>query len=137
MEKKNNSFGVRELGILMLGAGVLLFALIALHFYVTQVLPHTGNRGGFDAYCQSWDKSTVVITVNNYGSESITDANVYVNEKLACQLSDIPPGSSDICKAEVEGNAPVFRVVAITSGGRKLKDAGVCPMYEVVHPVVD
>ncbi len=132
MVEKNNGLGAREIGLLMLG-GVLLLALIALHFYVTEVLPHTGGGGGFGAYCQSWDRNTVVVTVNSYG-EHIKEANVYMNDKLACQLKDIPPNSSDVCKASVEGNVGVYRVMAATSSGKKLKDAGVCAMYGAVKP---
>ncbi len=36
-----------------------------------------------------------------------------------------------VCKAGVDTNAPVFRVIAIMSSGRKLKDAGVCLMYKM------
>ncbi len=93
------------------------------------------------AYCQSWDKNTVVITVENYGGEGIEEANVYVDDRLACQLKAIPPNSSDVCMASVGGNATaVYRVVAVTSSGKEMKDAGVCVMYEVPlapRPVTD
>jgi hypothetical protein len=127
---------IKDIGLLLLGSGVLLLALMALHFYVTEVLPHTG-RAHFGAYCQSWDKNTAIITVNNYGNETISEANVYVDGTLACQLKDIPPSSSDICRATVDTNAPLFRVVAVTVSGKKLKDAGICVMYEIAHPVTE
>ncbi len=134
MVREEKKLGVKDIGLLMLGAGVLLLALIALHFYATEVLPHIGEGARFGAYCQSLDEKTAIITVNNYGDEDIVEANVYVNNKLACQLDDIPSNSSDVCAAAVDKNTVVFRVLAVTASGKKLKDAGVCWMYEVVRP---
>ncbi len=124
---------ILSIGLFLLGLGALIFALLAVHFYIVEVLPHISQHTGLGTYCQMYKPGEAIITVNNYGTEGIKEASIYLNGKLACKLSEIPPGSSDICKAKAEGNTTnTFRVIAVLENGRKLKDAGICPEYTLV-----
>lgn len=120
---------LRDVGLALLGSAALIVALIALHFYVTEVLPNVGRSGFLSAYCQVWGERTAVVNVSNHGSDEIVEANVYVDGRLACQLRGIPARSTDVCKATAEENVAVFRVVALTSRGERIKEAGVCVRY--------
>ncbi len=114
----------------LLGSAAIIVALIALHFYVTEVLPNIGEKAGISAYCTRVDGNAVVhVSVWGGRAENVV---VRMGEE-ECHLGDLSEGSSDVCV--FTGASPTERyVVTALVGGKEVRRGDVCTVSVPVAP---
>ena len=122
---------VRDLGLLLLGTGVFILAVVALHFYLTQILPASQSYR-INAFCVDMGDKYVV-RIWNYGSTEFRSVIVRTGDKNLCSFPSIPPGSSQVCILDVNEELVPFEVSGII-GGRTITYSDVCRRVEVVVP---
>ena len=123
---------IRSLGLLLLGAGVFILSLLALHFYLTKVLPFSGVERSFSTFCEDLN-GVYAIRIENFGTQPLSDVNVFIKCKLACHFDEINPGGSDVCLYEGNNETVVYKVRAFV-GKKKVEVGDVCHRV-LVRPV--
>ena len=126
---------IRGVGLLLLGAGVLLFAVIALHFYIMRVLPSiTGPQ--LSASCRELN-GQYVIRVANYGRGAFSSVKVEVDGNVVCEYEVLHSGNTEVCVVrDVGDGTKVFRVSG-TYNGQTSVTSGVCYRVVVSSPALD
>ena len=118
------NISARDLGILLLGVGVLVFSLVLAHFYLTEILPQQ-KRPYLTAYCL-FDKNKPLLYIQNNGSVVLKDVGVHHGNSELCHYTELPPGSSVICDLK---KGVSWVEVSGLSGSQKVMKAVVCRGY--------
>lgn len=90
---------VSKIGILMIGAALLVIAGIAVHFYIVfiQRVPPPSPPSPFNAYCTH---GAIIVHAN----QELRDVRVLDNRSnQVCGFEKIPAGSEELCMVEDRG----------------------------------
>jgi len=121
---------LKDVGLLLLGAGALIVALVVAHWYFVEVLPRMHAEPGLHAWC-SVEGNTAFVQIN--ASENVQNVVVNIAGK-ECRYDTMYPGTTQVCTAEVNGTT-VF-TVTYEHRGRKVEESDVCRVVKTI-PVID
>ncbi len=125
---------IKDVGLLLLGTGVLIVALVVAHWYFFEVLPRMHAEDGIHSWCDV-RKGTAIV---NLRAEGVKAENIEVNigEKM-CTYDTMYPGTHQVCTADVDTNKPITYSLKYKIGERTFEESGTCTVFEPVRPVID
>ncbi len=125
---------IKYVGLLLLGTGVLIVALVVAHWYFFEILPRMHAEDGVHSWC---NVRKGVATVN-LRADGVNVENVEVNVGgTRCTYETMYPGTHQVCTADVDTNRPVTYSLKYKICGRTIEESGTCTVFEPVRPVVD
>ena len=107
---------LKSIGLFLLGTGVLILSLIALHFYVTMILPSKEQGPSLTAFCNA-EGNTAIVSINTF--RDVSNVEVYVDSSLLCSYDVLPAGSKIVCKGGGKINA-TFKIEYVENGKKKI-----------------
>ncbi len=124
---------IKDVGLLLLGTGVLIVALVIAHWYFFEILPRMHSDDGIHNWCEVRKGVAVV----NLRAEGVEAENIEVNiAGKTCRYDTMYPGTHQVCTADVDANKPITYSLKYTVGGRTVEESGTCTVFEPVRPVV-
>ncbi|GEM_PF-5643776 len=120
---------LKDVGLLLLGTGVLIVALVVAHWYFFQVLPASEESARVNTWCFVEDNRAFVhISTGN----KIRDVVIEIG-KARCEYNVMYPGTTNVCEANVWGTT-VYRV-KYEVHGKAVEESDVCRYGSFVKPI--
>ncbi|NPA76724.1 MAG: hypothetical protein GXN93_03135 [Candidatus Diapherotrites archaeon] len=120
---------MKDIGLLLLGTGALIVALVVAHWYFIEVLPRMHAETGVHAWC-SVEGNTAFVRVST--DDEIHNVVVNIAGKQ-CKYDMMYPGTTQVCTADVN-ETTVFRI-SYERGGKKIEESDVCRYVSVAKPI--
>jgi hypothetical protein len=124
MKIKKNALDLLKIGIFLLGISAIIFAVIAVHWYmkIQTTWWKPPRQASFYAYCED---GVIIVSAR----QDLTDVKVTDKEgNVVCEFDGIRANSEEICNANATG---VFLVIH-----EDTKKAVTCREFKTVQPVV-
>lgn len=121
----------KDIGLLLLGTGALIVALVVAHWYFFEVLPRMHAEAGLHAWC-SVEGGKAIVQIN--ADEHVKNVSVSIAGKT-CQYDEMFAGTEQVCEADVN-ETTIFKI-SYEKGGKRIDESGVCRVFEKSVPTVD
>ncbi len=120
---------IKDVGLLLLGTGALIVAVVVAHWYFVEVLPRMHAETGVHAWC-SVEGNTAFVRVSTDDEIKNVVVDVAGNQ---CRYDVMYPGTTQVCTAEINGTT-VFKI-SYERGGKRIEESDVCRYVSVVKPM--
>lgn len=118
-------WNVRDAGLLLLGIGVLIVALVIAHWYFFEVLPRMNAETGVHAWC-SVEGNTAFVRIST--DDEIKNVKVDIGGKT-CNYEVMYSGTTQVCAADIN-ETTIFRI-SYERSGKKVSESDVCRYVSV------
>ena len=120
---------LKDVGLLLLGIGVLTVALVVAHWYFFQILPASEESARVNTWCfVEGNRAFVHVST---GSE-VRNVVIEVG-KTRCEYNVMYPGTTNVCEANIS-RTTVYRV-KYDAHGKILEESDVCRYGSFVKPI--
>ena len=123
--------GAKEAGLLLLGTGVFIVAVVVAHWYFFNIIPRLESVSATHTWCNV-EGGKAVVRVQ--AGETIEKVRVEVGGNV-CEYPIMRGGTSNVCVADVNGTT-VYKVKYLWRG-KEYSESGICMAVGEVRPLAD
>jgi succinyl-CoA synthetase beta subunit len=114
----------KDIGLLLLGTGALIVAIVVAHWYFFEVLPRMHAETGVHAWC-SVEGGKAIVQIN--ADEHVENVEVNIAGKM-CHYDEMFEGTQQVCAAEA--NETTMYHISYEKDGKMIEESGICRLFE-------